>query len=41
MTWITAVILELIHALKPRTEVRGAFIRSRPNALGRPFGDSE
>ena len=31
VTWITAVILELIHALKPRTCVRGAFIRSKPN----------
>ena len=30
-TWITAVILELIHAKKPRTFVRGAFIRSKPN----------
>ena len=31
VTWITAVILELIHAFEPRTYVRGAFIISRPN----------
>ena len=31
VTWITAVILELIHAFEPRTCVRGAFIRSKPN----------
>ena len=30
VTWITVVIVELIHAYKPRTCVRGAFIRSKP-----------
>ena len=43
-TWITVVILELIHATKPRPLVgRGAFIRSKPDG-GSPlvgFGDSE
>ena len=35
VTWITAVILELIHVSHPRTgrprSVRGAFIRPKPN----------
>ena len=43
-TWITVVILELIHALKPRLSGlgpgrRGAFIRSKPiEALSRRRG---
>ena len=28
------VILELIHALKPQTYVRGAFIRTKPIGFG-------
>ena len=29
-TWITVVILELIHAAKPRPNGKGAFIRTKP-----------
>ena len=32
-TWITVVILELIHAIKPRPSGIGAFIRSKPIGL--------
>jgi len=32
-TWITVVILELIHATKLRPSGKSAFIRSRPIAL--------
>ncbi len=34
-TWITVVILELIHAIGPRSRVTGAFIRTRPSGFGR------
>ena len=40
VTWITEVILELIHA-KNLDARRDAFIRSKPNGLDRLFGDSE
>lgn len=36
-TWITVVILELIHATEPRTFVTGAFIRTKPSGFGRPL----
>ena len=32
-TWITVVILELIHAIKPWTYVTGAFIRTKPSGF--------
>ena len=38
--WITAVILELIHA-QSRDSRSGAFIRSKPNGFGCTHGDSE
>ena len=40
ITWITVVILELIHETKPRPHGKGAFIRSKPSELARCFGDS-
>ena len=35
-TWITVVILELIHATKLRPQGKSAFIRSKPIGLYRP-----
>ena len=32
-TWITVVILELIHAAKPRPHGKGGFIRTKPTGL--------
>jgi len=40
VTWITVVILELIHATKLRPSGKSAFIRSRPIGLGRRIDDS-
>jgi hypothetical protein len=34
-TWITVVILELIHATMPRPQGRGAVIRPKPSGLAR------
>ena len=41
LTWITVVILELIHATKLRPSGKSAFIRSKPIGTPcRPFDES-
>ena len=39
-TWITVVILELIHAKIPDLLGRVVFIRLKPTFFGSVFGDS-
>ena len=40
ITWITVVILELIHVNVPQSSTVRGFIRTKPTGFGRFYGDS-